>query len=109
MDHLPTAEFAYNNSKHSSTSQSPFFLNTGYHPVFIPDLLISTPIPAVTNRLTSLQEIQEKLTDTLKEAQEYYKKATGRHRRSIPTFHIGDKVWLSNKNLKVPWAKLGHH
>ena len=25
VDYLPTAEFAYNNSKHSSTSQSPFF------------------------------------------------------------------------------------
>ncbi|XP_040178120.1 uncharacterized protein LOC120928330, partial [Rana temporaria] len=84
-------------------------LNTGLHPAFIPDLPISTPIPAVTNRLTALQETQGKLIETLREAQESYKKAADRHRRALPTFHVGDQVWLSTKNLKVhvPSAKLG--
>jgi len=29
---LTIAEFAWNNSKHSSTNKTPFFLNLGYHP-----------------------------------------------------------------------------
>ena len=29
---LPLAEFSYNNSKHSATTQTPFFANYGYHP-----------------------------------------------------------------------------
>lgn len=109
VDYLPTAEFAYNNSKHSSTSLSPFYVNSGYHPVCIPDLPIATPIPAVNERLSLLQETRSKLLETLKVAQEAYKKASDRRRRAVPSFRVGDKVWLSAKNLKtqVPSVKLG--
>ena len=29
---LPMAEFSYNNSKHSATTQTPFYANYGFHP-----------------------------------------------------------------------------
>jgi hypothetical protein len=32
---LPVAEFAYNNTVHSSTKMTPFFANLGYHPRFL--------------------------------------------------------------------------
>lgn len=109
MEFLPTAEFSYNNSEHSSISQSPFFANFGFHPTFIPNLPVYTPIPTVTERITILQEAQKRLMEILKEAQENYKKAADRHRRSKPNFKVGDKVWLSTKNLKqkIPSPKLG--
>jgi hypothetical protein len=31
-DVLPTGKFQYNNSKHSSTQQTPFMVDTGRHP-----------------------------------------------------------------------------
>ncbi|XP_044130256.1 olfactory receptor 6N1-like [Bufo gargarizans] len=71
---------------------------TQAHCLYVPE---STRVEAF--RLTSLQEIQEKLTNTSKEAQEYYKKAADRHRRSIPTFHL-DKDYLQtavSSNLTI--------
>src|SRR3954453_18286229 len=32
LELLPLAEFAYNNSAHSSTNLTPFFANYGFHP-----------------------------------------------------------------------------
>ena len=109
MEHLSTAEFAYNNSEHSSTSFSPFYANTGLHPVFIPHLPITTALPAVTERLTNLHKVQGKIMENLHEAQRCSKQAADKHRRPAPVFHIGDKVWLSTKNIKlrVPSQKLG--
>ena len=39
--HLPLAEFAYNNATHSSTTVSPFFANKGFHPTL--DIAITSP------------------------------------------------------------------
>jgi hypothetical protein len=60
------AEFAYNNSIHSSTRYSPFIANTGYHP-----------------RWMILEHLDISNNPTFHErchAQASYKKATDRHR-----------------------------
>ena len=43
---LPLAEFAYNNAVHTSTEQTPFEANYGYHPHFFLATLPSTMVPA---------------------------------------------------------------
>ena len=108
LDHLPTAEFAYNNAEHSSTKHSPFFANTGSHPVFIPHLPVASTLPAVAERLTTLQEAQKDIMDNLQLAQRRFKQGADRRRKPTPGFHVGDKVWLSTRNLrlKVPSKKL---
>ena len=109
LDHLPTAEFSYNNAEHSSTHYSPFYANTGLHPAFIPRLPITSTLPAVAERLANLQEAQENISNNLLEAQRRFKRATDKRRRPAPDFQIGDQVWLSTRNLrlKVPAQKLG--
>ncbi|KAM9330721.1 LOW QUALITY PROTEIN: DNA excision repair protein ERCC-6-like 2 [Gastrophryne carolinensis] len=42
-DQLPLAEFACNNTVHSSTKQYPFFASLGYHPSIPPDLPSTLP------------------------------------------------------------------
>ncbi|XP_073435227.1 uncharacterized protein [Dendrobates tinctorius] len=110
VDLLPLAEFSYNNSQSASTKLSPFYANLGYHPNILPRFPIDTPLPAVADRITSLQQNLDLLKRNLESAQDRYKKSADRFRKPAPTFKVGDLVWLSTKNLKmrVPSSKLGH-
>ena len=109
------AEFAYNNSIHSSTGYTPFFGNTRYHPgwMMLEHQEVSNN-PAVEDRLMLLKEIQSKLSGHLLQAQIAYKKAADRHRMDTslkkPTFQVGDEVWLLRRNVKTtrPCDKLDY-
>ncbi|MBW0576345.1 hypothetical protein O181_116060, partial [Austropuccinia psidii MF-1] len=71
---LPLAEFAYNDSDHSSTKQSPFFTVYGKDPQFY-SVHITQDTPAG-------------------------KRYADKGRASPPVFNPGDMVWLSSKNIK---------
>ncbi|MBW0568351.1 hypothetical protein O181_108066 [Austropuccinia psidii MF-1] len=60
---LPLAEFAYNNSEHSSTMQSPFFTIYGRNPSF-DSIHISQDSPA-GKLLTKLQSVQQAVKEEL--------------------------------------------
>jgi transposase InsO family protein len=109
------AEFAYNNSIHSSTRYTPFFANMGYHPRWT---LLEHPedskSPTVENRVIQIQEIQNELSHNLRDAQAAHKKAADRFRLdsspSDPKFKVGDSVWLLRRNVKTtrPCDKLDY-
>jgi hypothetical protein len=99
--YLPLAEFAYNNSIHASTQQTPFYANYGYHPKL--DLWASTgeKNPAAEDLAKHLSEIQATLKMQLQQAQDQYKTSADRLRKESPAFHVGDKVWLLRRNIKT--------
>ena len=88
VDLLHMAEFAYNNSEHSSTGYSPFFANIGYHPRWTmlahPELPTN---PAAEDRLTRLQEIQDILLHNLCDAQTTHKKVSNVMMTYILAYH----------------------
>jgi hypothetical protein len=108
--YLSLAEFAYNNSIHASTQQTPFYANYGYHPKL--DMLASTgdKNPAAENLAKHLSEIQAILKMQLQQAQDLYKTSADRLRKKSPAFHVGDKVWLLRRNIKTnrPCDKLDY-
>ncbi|MBW0501209.1 hypothetical protein O181_040924 [Austropuccinia psidii MF-1] len=96
---LPLAEFAYNNSKHSSTKQSPFFTIYGRNPGF-DSIHISQASPA-GKLSTTLQSVQQVVKEEFESAIRRFKNYADRNRAIPPHFQPGDKVWLAYKNIKI--------
>ena len=109
---LTTAEFCYNNTVSSTTKQTPFFANYGYHPNN--DIAHSKqntkPTPEVHEYITRLTELQETLRHEIRYAQETQSKQANKRRSPDPTLKPGDRVWLQNRNTKTtrPSKKLDY-
>jgi hypothetical protein len=68
VDLLPMAEFQYNNHIHSSTQQTPFFLDSGQHPQMSFE-------PQQPSRLESVNEFTDQMKLALEEAKSALAKA----------------------------------
>jgi hypothetical protein len=111
---LPMAEFAYNNTLHSSTGSTPFFANYGFHPRFNIAMPTSSINPSAEERVRQMQDMHHALSLELSHAQERHKEKADRHRMGSPDFHIGDMVWLLRRHIpttrpcnKLDYKKLG--
>ena len=103
-EHLSALEIAFNNSKHSSTGFTPFFLNTGREVSLPIDHAIKS---ARTNTSHDAAERIRQLTDVITQAKANLAKAQQRqahyadeHRRHV-TFIVGDQVLLSTEHLRM--------
>ena len=94
---LPFVEFCINNQRSSSTGHSPFYLNTGQHPMLtVPDP--TSNIPQAQQRLEQLKATLLLAKDIIRKAQDrqaYYADA-GRVEKS---FSVGDSVMLDTANI----------
>ncbi|MBW0492478.1 hypothetical protein O181_032193 [Austropuccinia psidii MF-1] len=95
---LPLAEFAYNNSHHSSTKHLPFFTVYGRDPQF--DSVHITQENPSGRLSTKFQSVQQDVKRELEAAINRFKRCTDKSRASPPDFNPGDMVWLSSKNIK---------
>ncbi|MBW0468656.1 hypothetical protein O181_008371 [Austropuccinia psidii MF-1] len=102
----PLSEFSLNNSEHSSTKQSPFFIVYGRNPSF-DSIHISQELPA-GNLSTKLQSIHQLVKEELESEISRFKNYADRNRTIPPDFQLGDKLWLTSKNIKTtrPTKKL---
>ncbi|XP_053555763.1 carbonic anhydrase 15-like [Bombina bombina] len=102
------AEYAYNNLKNSSTNLSPFYASYGYHPTFHVNPEASSASPQLEDYTRNLITAFANITMNIQKAQENQKHYYDLRRRTPPKYAIGDKVWLSTKNLRlqVPSKKL---
>ena len=96
-DWLGLAQFAINNRQHSATKFSPFQLTRTY-----------TPRMGTESRITKAPAAEE-FTDRLSRAYDNLVKAharifaqTNQYRSDAPAYAVGDQVWLSTDNLRLP-------
>lgn len=101
---LPIAEFAYNNSWHSSIDASPFYALHGYHPKASFNVTADRSalrVPTVEELTTRIHKLQDELKAEMKYAQATHKEFSDEHRASGLRYKVGDKVWLLRKNIKT--------
>uniref|UniRef100_A0A8C5WLW7 Tf2-1-like SH3-like domain-containing protein n=1 Tax=Leptobrachium leishanense TaxID=445787 RepID=A0A8C5WLW7_9ANUR len=77
------------------------------HPTIFPSSFSPQNIPALEEHLDKLRVIWEKTRLNLESASLSQKRAADRRRRPPPVYHVGDRVWLSTRHirLKVPSMK----
>ena len=93
VDFLPLAEFAYNNSIHPSTNETPFFINYGFHPYM--DEYTLLPIVGINHKMVKrVSEGFNHIQEVLLRSQELYKRATDKKRITAPEYKIDDLVWI---------------
>lgn len=107
MSLLPLVEFAFNNSCHVATKQSPFFPNYGLHPTFLPDLVPESSAPAMQSTLDFFSRNSMLLQEAVTKAQEDNKRVFDKRRRLELILQPGDQVWLATTNLKLVEPEAG--
>ncbi|SLM37535.1 Chromo domain/shadow [Lasallia pustulata] len=106
---LPLAEFAVNNHVNASTGMSPFFADTAQHPRMSFDPPCTIPNKSSITLKQSNQagnEFAQKMHDiigvlqeNLTAAQARYEAQANRKRDAALAYRVGDKVFLSMKNI----------
>src|SRR5438046_9003992 len=93
---LPTLEFAYNDTIQSSTGQTPFYLNYGYHPTGVTR---HEPVnnPHAEDQVQYLLQLQEAARDAINDAQQVQRRNADKKRIAATMIKEVDWVLLKRK------------
>uniref|UniRef100_A0A8C5R326 Gypsy retrotransposon integrase-like protein 1 n=1 Tax=Leptobrachium leishanense TaxID=445787 RepID=A0A8C5R326_9ANUR len=105
---LPWAEYARNNAVNETTGHSPFSAIYGFSPPVLPLQFAEQAILALDEHLTQLQDIWRQIRENMERNVAVQKRMADRHRLQAPSYNVGDRVWLSTRNVKlrVPAMKM---
>ena len=94
-------EYAHNSLPVSSTGLSPFECSLGYQPPIFPSLESEVTVPSAHAFVQRCHRAWTRARETLLQAGARTKAKADRHRSRPPVYVVGQKVWLSTKNIPL--------
>ena len=101
---MALAEFVANNTVNVAMGYSPFFLNSGNHPL-VPSVLMHGG--GVSSQVEAVETMVERMKTALEEAQanltiaQSWAKSQVDHLRRDENFEVGDEVVLSTRHISM--------
>ncbi|KAJ7991165.1 hypothetical protein DPEC_G00294420 [Dallia pectoralis] len=99
--YLPWVEYAQNSLMHSSLRLTPFQCVFGYQPPLFPWDTEPGMVPSVDEWYRQSAKVWETAHRHLQQASHHQKEFADRRRRPTPTYHPGQRVWLSTRDLRL--------
>ncbi len=98
---LSMVEYAHNSLPVSSTGLSPFKCSLGYQPPIFPSLESEVAVPSAHAFVQRCRHTWSRARETLLQVGARTKAKTDRYRSKPPVYVVGQKVWLSTKNIPL--------
>ncbi len=96
---LSMVEYAHNSLPVSSTGLSPFKCSLGYQPPIFPSLESEVAVPSAHAFVQRCHRTWTRARETLLQVGRRIKAKADRHRSKPPVYVVGQRVWLSTKNI----------
>ncbi|XP_052466557.1 uncharacterized protein LOC128022809 [Carassius gibelio] len=94
-------EYAHNTLPVSATGLSPFECSVGYQPPIFPSMESEVAVPSVHAFVQRCHRTWTRARETLLQVGARTKAKADRHRSRPPVYVVGQKVWLSTKNIPL--------
>ncbi|KAJ8362051.1 hypothetical protein AAFF_G00400100, partial [Aldrovandia affinis] len=98
---LPWVEYAHNSLPVSSTGISSFYCCLGYQPPLFPEEEKEVEVPSAKALISRARSTWRRTRVTLLRHVSAMKSQADRHRRPAPRYRVGQKVWLSAKDIPM--------
>ena len=110
-EQLLWVEYSHNTLTSSTTGLSPFQCVYGYQPPLFPTLERETSCPSVQAFIHRCRRTWIRVRAALLKAAGRYASASNRHHSQAPEYQLGQRVWLSTRDLplRVESKKLAPH